>query len=174
MAWRVPPTLAKLDSVDAPPPQGSRVAREQRKLFRAAQRTLEEICIDVRAGLAETVGIGVEFVLTERASVVLLIPTQATDFDSVRFALAIDLENVEAWCDETNRIHVGLNPFHSTKDTDQTVLAITKVVHVMLGLHANDAVSTRPAGLLKRLLAAATEVVDVQRELKRGDSDKAK
>lgn len=174
MAWRVPPTLAKLDSIDAPPPQGSRVAREQRKLFQAARRTLEEICNDVRAGLAETVGIGVEFVLTERASVMLLLPPQTSDFDAVRFASAIDLENVEAWCDEANCIHVGLNPFHTTKDTDQTVLAITKVVHVMLGLHANDAVSTQPAGLLQRLFAAATEVVDVQRELKRGGSDKAK
>jgi len=173
MAWRMPPTLAKFDSAAAPP-QGSRVAREQRKLFQAARRTLEEICVDVRAGLAETVGIGVEFALGERASVVLLLPAQAPEFDPVRFALAVDMENVEAWCDEANRIHVGLNPFHTTKDTDQTVLAITKVVHVQLGLHANDSVSMQPATLLQRLFAAANEVVDVQRDLRRGDSDKAK
>jgi hypothetical protein len=173
MAWRVPPNLAQFDSSTAPP-QGSRVAREQRKLFQAARRTLEEICVDVRAGLSETVGIGVEFALGERASVVLLMPEKAPEFDPVKFALAIDMENVEAWCDEAKRIHVGLNPFHTTKDTDQTVLAITKVVHVQLGLHANDAVSTQPTTLLQRLFAAANEVVEVQRDLRRGDSDKAK
>ncbi len=46
------------------------------------------------------------------------------------------MENVEAWCDENRYVHAAIGPWYSTKDVDQVVLSITKVVHVKLGLHA--------------------------------------
>lgn len=68
-----------------------------------------------------------------RASVVITLPEGT---NARHIALAIDLENVEAWCDEDGRVHVAIGPWYTTKDTDQVVLSVTKVTHVLLGLHA--------------------------------------
>lgn len=96
---------------------------------------LASVANDVRLGLQETVGIAAQWSEGERASVVITLPEGT---DSQFIAHAIDLENVEAWCDEYNRVHVAIGPWYSTKDVDQVVLSITKVVHVLLGLHAAD------------------------------------
>lgn len=96
---------------------------------------LAAVANDVRLGLQETVGIDAKWVEGERASVVISLP-EGTDTHFI--ARAIDLENVEAWCDEHNQVHVAIGPWYSTKDVDQVVLSITKVVHVLLGLHATD------------------------------------
>lgn len=82
--------------------------------------------------------------------------------DTELISRAIDLENVEAWLGEDGRVHVGIGPWYSTKDVDQMVLSITKVVHVMLGLHASD-VQPRPKGLRQRLLSAVAEVLAAQK-----------
>lgn len=57
--------------------------------------------------------------------------------DGALIAHAIDLENVEAWFDSAGRVRVAIGPWYTTKDVDQVVLAITKVTHVLLGLHAS-------------------------------------
>lgn len=97
---------------------------------------LATIAKDVRLGLLETVGISAEWAEQgESASVVITLPKGA---DTKFIAKAIDLENVEAWCDEQEQVHVAISPWYTTKDVDQVVLAITKVVHVLLGLHASS------------------------------------
>jgi len=131
--------MAQVPSAGNEKPVGSMVPWAQTQLFNATRQALAAIAQDIVNGLAETVGIrcawGVELAAEERCSVVLELPPQA---DPVFIAHAIDLENVEAWCDENKQVRVGIGPWYSTKDVDQTVLAITKVVHVKLGLHASD------------------------------------
>jgi hypothetical protein len=118
---------------------GSMVPWAQTQLFNATRQALAAVAQDIVNGLAETVGIrcawGTELAAEERCSVVLELPPQA---DPAYITRAIDLENVEAWCDENKQVHVAIGPWYSIKDVDQTVLAITKVVHVKLGLHASD------------------------------------
>lgn len=136
MAWQMPPLLAGLapgQSITGPP--GSTVAWAQMRLQEATRMALAAIANDVRLGLQETVGIAAEWAEGERASVVITLP-EGTDTQLI--ARAIDLENVEAWCDEHNQVHVAIGPWYSTKDVDQVVLSITKVVHVLLGLHASN------------------------------------
>lgn len=134
LAWHLPPLLAGLSagqSITGPP--GSTVAWAQARLWEATRMALAAVANDVRLGLQETVGIVAEWVEGERASVKITLP-EGTDTQLI--ARAIDLENVEAWCDEHNQVHVAIGPWYSTKDVDQVVLSITKVVHVLLGLHA--------------------------------------
>lgn len=136
MAWHLPPLLAGLapgQSITSPP--GSTVAWAQMRLLEATRMALAAVANDVRLGLQETVGIAAEWAEGERSSVVITLP-EGTDAQFI--ARAIDLENVEAWCDEHHRVHVAIGPWYSTKDVDQVVLSITKVVHVLLGLHAAD------------------------------------
>jgi hypothetical protein len=95
---------------------------------------LAAVANDVRLGLLETVGVPAQWHEAERASVVLTLPQ---DTDTHFIAHAIDLENVEAWCDDQARVHAAIGPWYTTKDVDQVVLSITKVTHVLLGLHAN-------------------------------------
>lgn len=139
MAWQLPPLLVGLapgQSITGP--AGSTVAWAQMRLLEATRMALAAVANDVRLGLQETVGIAAEWAEGERASVVITLP-EGTDTHFI--AHAIDLENVEAWCDEHDRVHVAIGPWYSTKDVDQVVLSITKVVHVLLGLHATRSVA---------------------------------
>lgn len=139
MAWRVPPVMAQVPEFGNAKPVGSMVPWAQTQLFNATRQALAAVAQDVANGLAETVGLrcawGTELAADERCSVILELPDGA---DPLYLARAIDLENVEAWCDDQNQIHVAIGPWYSTKDVDQVVLCITKVVHVKLGLHATD------------------------------------
>ena len=99
---------------------------------------LAVVAADVRNGLRETVGaeavIDAETIAVgERVSMIVTLPEGA---DPENIAKAIDLENLEAWCDERKRVHVGIGPGYATKDVDQVVLCVTKVLHVLLGMHA--------------------------------------
>ena len=83
-------------------------------------------------------------------------------------ARAIDAENVEAWCDERGRVHVAISPWYSTKDVDQVVLSVTKVVHVLLGLHAADATQTTEGAVFwRRWLSVAMEIAALQKQQSR-------
>ncbi len=139
MAWRVPPTMANMPNAANEKPVGSIVPWAQAQLFNATRQTLAAISQDIANGLAETVGLrcawGTELEPDARCSVVVELPAD-TDVETI--ARAVDLENVEAWCDEKNELHVAIGPWYSIKDVDQVVLSITKVVHVKLGLHASD------------------------------------
>ena len=134
LAWHLPPLLAGLPAGQSiTSPAGSTVAWAQMRLWEATRMALAAVANDVRLGLQETVGIIAEWAEGERASVKITLP-EGTDTQLI--ARAIDLENVEAWCDENDQVHVAIGPWYSTKDVDQVVLSITKVVHVLLGLHA--------------------------------------
>jgi hypothetical protein len=87
----------------------------------------------VRQGLLETVGVNSRLIEGERCGIAIELPP-GTDLEMI--ARAIDLENVEAWLGEDGQAHVAIGPWYSTKDVDQVVLTTTKVVHVLLGLHA--------------------------------------
>ena len=124
-----------LEDSDVSAPANSIVPWAQSRLRDAVRHALAAIAADVDAGLRETVVVGVIWCDGEPASVVVDLPAHA---DAATIAGAIDLENVEAWIDDAGAVHVGIHPFHGVKDTDQTVLAITKVLHVLYGLHAPD------------------------------------
>lgn len=159
MAWRTPPVVTNAQGGDIAGPEDSRVPKTQKKLLAATRAALEAVAEDVRTGLSETVGIGSTWVETDRSSVALGLPP-GTDTELI--SRAIDLENVEAWLGEDGRVYVGIGPWYSTKDVDQVVLSITKVVHVMLGLHASD-VQPRPKGIRQKLLSAVAEVWAAQK-----------
>jgi hypothetical protein len=137
MAWRVPPVMANAPNAANEKPVGSMVPWAQSQLFNATRQTLAAVSQDIANGLAETVGLrcawGTELEPDARCSVVVELPA-GTDAEYI--ARAVDLENVEAWCDEQKALHVAIGPWYSIKDVDQVVLSITKVVHVKLGLHA--------------------------------------
>lgn len=147
-------------------PQGSQVLKNQRRLHEATKAVLASIADDVRSGLAETVGIKASLAEGERAAVKLELPPET---DTASIACAIDAENVEAWCDENGQVFVGISPWFTTKDVDQTVLSITKAVHVRLGIHASDAEAAKPKTRSQRLLSAVGEVLAIQQ---RNASDK--
>jgi hypothetical protein len=142
--------------VDAP--EDSRVPQAQKRLLEATRAALIAVAADVKAGLLETVGVRSSLVEAERSSVVIELPPGT---DTEQIARAIDMENVEAWRDDEGHVHVGIGPWYSTKDVDQAVLSIIKVVHVMLGLHASD--SPPPKGLLQKILTSMAEVIAVQK-----------
>ena len=139
MAWRGPPVMANVPNAANEKPVGSMVPWAQAQLFNATRQTLAAISQDIANGLAETVGLrcawGTELEADARCSVVVELP-HGTDAEFI--ARAVDLENVEAWCDDNKDLHVAIGPWYSIKDVDQVVLSITKVVHVKLGLHASD------------------------------------
>jgi hypothetical protein len=148
-AWRIPAIMANIQTLANEKPVGSMLPWAQSQLFNATQQALAAVAQDVANGLAETVGIrcawGTELKADERCSVVIELP-QSADPDFI--ARAIAAENVEAWCDEQQDVHVAIGPWYSTRDVDQVVLSITKVVHVKLGLHAmsNQARAAQPGG----------------------------
>jgi len=143
LAWRIPSVMAEVPTPNQEKPIGSMVPWAQTQLFHATRQALAAIAQDVANGLAETVGLrcawGTEEAADQRCSVVLDIPAELpSGIDAAYLARAIDLENVEAWCDEQQHVHVAIGPWYLIKDVDQVVLSITKVMHVKLGLHATD------------------------------------
>ena len=137
MAWQVPPIMVNLKNYSTEQPTGSMVLWAQTHLAQATQQALAAVARDVVSGLQETVGIrsqwDAKLIEQAKCSVILELPEDA---DPDYMAKAIDLENVEAWCDENKQVHVAIGPWYSTKDVDQVVLSVTKVIHVLLGLHA--------------------------------------
>ena len=133
-AWRIPATaqIAQFES-----PAGSMVGYMQKNLYQATLNTLAAIAADVRRGLLETVGLESEWWTekSDRASVVVYLPD---NLDAEYIAEAVDVENLEAWLDEEKRFHIGIAPWYSTKDVDQTVLCVIKVVSQFTGLLGVD------------------------------------
>ncbi|MDQ3009514.1 MAG: hypothetical protein M3X11_02245 [Acidobacteriota bacterium] len=157
MAWRLPPVALAAESGRITGPEGSKVAWAQMRLLESVRTALASVANDVRMGLEETVGVPAEWVEGEVASVRLMLPPDA---DAALIAQAIDIENVEAWIGEGGQVHVAIGPWYSTKDVDQVVLTTTKVVHVLLGLHAPPPKQT----FIQRILASATEVMKIQQQ----------
>ncbi len=139
MAWQLPAMMANLKNYSTEKPVGSMVPWAQIQLAQATQQALAAVANDVTKGLLETVGIvskwGAEDTENSKCSVVLELPSEA---DPEFIANAIDLENIEAWCDENKKVHVAIGPWYSTKDVDQVVLSVTKIVHVLLGMHGAE------------------------------------
>lgn len=165
MAWRLPLVAPLARGKRITGPEGSTVARAQMHLLESTRMALAAVANDVRLGLAETVGVPAEWVEGEIASVKLTLPP---DTDTKLIAQAIDLENVEAWCDEDGQIHIAIGPWYSTKDVDQVVLTTTKVVHVLLGLHAPPP----PQTFLQRVLSAVTAIAKIQQQATRSSETK--
>lgn len=166
LAWRIPPPMTK--DYNAVPVEGSTLNDAQRRLAEATRKALAAVAADVRAGLAETVGVGATLNKGERTSVVLDLPALPEEINSEYIANSIDVENVEAWCDERGQVHVAIGPWYTTKDVDQVVLSITKVAHVLLGLHASDLQDEgAQSSLWRRLLTAATEIAALQKRYNR-------
>jgi hypothetical protein len=161
LAWRVPPVWKTLQTGDAVLPEKSKVLSNQKQLMKVAQATLEAVAADVREGLRETVGIDCSLVVSKRSSLILDLPAGT---DTEQIARAIDMENVEAWRDDSGRVHIGISPWLSTKDVDQTVLSPVKVIHVLLGIHASDAI--RPQTFKQKFLLAVREIVNLQKKSK--------
>lgn len=130
--------------------------------MKAARATLDAVFADVQMGLRETVGVECSLASGERCSVVLDLPDRT---DTEQIARAIDMENVEAWRDETGRVHVGLSPWFSAKDVDQAVLSTVKVIHVLLGIHASD--SNEPKSFGQKILGAVAEVINLQKKIEK-------
>lgn len=160
-AWRVPPVWKLLqtgEAVVAAAPDKSKVLQRQKQLLTATLAALEAIYVDVRTGLLETVGVDCALVIDELSSVKLELPEGS---DTELIARAIDLENVEAWCDRQGKVNVAINPWYSTKDVDQTVLSAVKVIHVLLGIHATDNLKT--PNLKQKLLGSVAEILSIQK-----------
>lgn len=131
---------------------------KQKELQRATLEVLRSIAKDVSAGLFETVGVESEFAIDDgRCAMRLELPVGA---DAEYLARAIDAENVEAWTDANGKVCVGINPWYSTKDVDQTVLCTIKVIHVLLGIHATD--NAPPPGFAQKLLQSVAEIMQIQ------------
>lgn len=167
IAWRVPTVCKELQSDNGAAmvasPAHSRVLARQKQLLTATRNTLLMIAADVRGGLLETVGVESAFAESEKCSMILKLPA---DTDTAAIALAIDAENVEAWCDAKGRVHIGINPWYSTKDVDQTVLGAIKVIHVLLGLHASAENIVESQTLFQKLLRALKDVMLIQKSIK--------
>lgn len=129
--------MVNLKNYSSEKPSGSMVPWAQTQLAQATQQALAAVARDVVNGLQETVGLrsrwATEFSENVKCSVIIELPDEA---DPEYISHAIDLENVEAWCDDNKQVHVAIGPWYSTKDIDQVVLSVTKVVHVLLGMHA--------------------------------------
>lgn len=162
LAWRIPPVWKDLQTGEASAPENSKVLQNQKQLMKATLTTLDAVFADVRQGLRETVGIDCELVVDGRCSVVLNLPAE-TDTETI--ARAIDLENIEAWRDESGRVHVGISPWFSTKEVDQTVLSPVKVIHVMLGVHASD--SAEPKTFGQKVFGAVAEIMSLQKKIEK-------
>lgn len=156
-AWRVPAIWKDLPTNKLTAPENSKVLANQNRLREQTLATLEQVFRDVREGFLETVGTNCKLVVEEVCSITLDLPAE-TDAETI--ARAIDLENVEAWLDEAGKVHIGLSPWFSTKDVDQTVLSAVKVIHVLLGIHATD--TEKPKTFKQKLLGSIAEVMQIQ------------
>jgi hypothetical protein len=140
-------------------------------LLRPSEKTafyvLKEIAKDVREGLLETVGVDSEFPVDKgRASVLLELPSGA---DTAKIAHAIGLENADAWCDESGRLHLGINPWFSTRDIDRTMLCAIKAIHVLLGLHAVS--EAKASTLEQRIIRSISEILQIQQKIGRRQAE---
>ena len=161
-SWRVPPNWENLQLPDVSAPENSQVLATQKQLIKTTLTTLEAVFEDVRGGLLETVGVDGVLSIAERSSVVLNL---FDGCDTAQIAQAIDLENIEAWQDENGRVHVGISPWLSTKDVDQTVLCTVKVIHVLLGIHAAD--NAAPPSFGQKILSTVAEIMNIQKKVER-------
>jgi hypothetical protein len=133
-------------------------------MLKVTEDVLNAIARDVRGGLLETVGVESSLSLdNERSSMRLELPEGS---DTELIARAIDAENIEAWRDEQNKVHIAINPWYSTKDVDQAVLCTIKVIHVLLGIHATDTAQPKTFG--QKLLASVVEVMQIQKGAEKG------
>ena len=162
LAWRVPTVWKDLQTGETAAPEKSKVLQNQKQLMKAAQATLDAVFADVQTGLRETVGVECSLAVGERCSAVLDLPDET---DTEQIARAIDMENIEAWRDETERVHVGLSPWFSTKDVDQTVLSAVKVIHVLLGIHATDYAA--PLTFKQKIFGAVAEIMSIQKKIEK-------
>lgn len=162
MAWRIPPGWENLEQNVLTVPEGSSVLKRQKRLLKETREVLTAIAADVRGGLLETVGIDSSFSTAGERCSMLLVLSEGADTDLI--ARAIDAENVEAWRDPQGRVHVGINPWYSTKDVDQTVLSTIKVIHVLLGIHATDSLLDQPPTAIQKLLASVAEIMLIQKK----------
>lgn len=162
-AWRIPPVWEKLREKDLLVPGGSSVPQNQKRLMKATKAVLESIAADVRGGLLETVGVESEFSADDGCCSMILQLPEGTDTELI--ARAIDAENVEAWRDDGGKVHVAVNPWYSTKDVDQTVLSAIKVIHVLLGMHANA--EPQPKTLKQKLLKSFSEIMEIQKSVRK-------
>ena len=159
-AWRIPPLWKNLQGNVLDIPENSNVLQKQEILQRATAEVLAEIAKDMREGLLETVGVESWLSMDgTRCSIVLEL---APETDTKLIAQAIDLENVEAWCDQEGRVNIAVNPWYSTKDVDQSVLCAIKVVHVLLGLHA--VCEVKPKTFRQKILASVIEIMQAQQK----------
>lgn len=161
MAWPVPPLMRTTNIAS---PKGSRVAARQKELLRATEAVLAAIAADVHQGLLETVGVESRMVMGDRCAVEIDLPP-GTDVEKI--ARAIDLENLEAWR-QNGKVRVGIGPWYTTKDVDQVVLCVTKVVHVLLGLHAPPP----KQNIWQRILSSASEILELQQQAARPEDAK--
>ena len=162
LAWNVPPVWRILQTGKAAAPENSKVLAGQKQLMKATEAAIDAVFADVRQGLRETVGVDCILEIDERCSVVLDLPDGT---DAEKIARAIDMENIEAWRDETERVHVCLSPWFSTKDVDQTVLSAVKVIHVLLGVHAAD--NAAPPTLKQKIFGAVAEIMSLQKKIEK-------
>lgn len=158
----MPPIWKTILSGEASAPENSKVLDKQKQLIKTTEAAINGVFDDVRTGLLETVGVECSLVLDERCSVILDLPAET---DAEKIAHAIDLENVEAWRDLKGNVHIGISPWFSTKDVDQTVLSAVKVIHVLLGIHATDNAAPQTFG--QKILSAVAEVMNVQKKVEK-------
>ena len=132
--------------------------------MKTTQATLDSIAEDVRGGLLETVGIKSSFSIDDenRCSIILELPEET---DNKIISEAIDAENVEAWLDNSEKVNIGISPWLSTKDVDQTVLCGIKVIHVLLGIHASD--KTPPKSFGQKIMSAVMDVMNARKATKK-------
>ena len=163
MAWEFPPIWEGVQANTFSVPKGSSVLQKQEILFKAIREVITAIAKDIREGLLETVGVESSLSMDDgRCSMILELPEKV---DTGQIARAIDLENIEAWCDAENRVHIAISPWFSTKDVDQTVLSAVKVVHVLLGIHAGD--EKQPRTLKEKILSSISEIIQLQTNVKK-------
>ncbi len=160
LAWRIPPVWNDLREEGSSVPGSSLVPQNQKRLLKATEAVLESIAQDVRDGLLETVGVKSAFSIDDGRCSMVLELREGTDTELI--AQAIDVENVEAWHDKDGKVHIGINPWYSTKDVDQTVLSTIKVIHVLLGMHASD-LEESPKTFKQKLLKSIAEIMQIQK-----------
>ena len=161
-AWRVPPIWKSIQTGAVASPENSKVLAGQKQLIKATEAAIDAVFADVREGLRETVGVDCVLEIDERCSAILDLPNGT---DTEKIARAIDMENIEAWHDETKRVHLCLSPWFSAKDVDQTVLSSVKVIHVLLGIHAND--NAAPPTFKQKLFGAVAEIMSIQKKVEK-------
>lgn len=159
-AWRIPPVWKGLRDNILTAPENSKLLQKQGDLLKITEQTLSEVAKDMREGLLETVGVESRLsIADERCSVILKLPDGT---NTAQVAEAIDLENIEAWCDSQKEVHIGISPWFSTKDVDQAVLSAVKVIHVLLGIHAAD--TAQPQTFAQKLMSSIAEVMQIQKD----------